>query len=284
MKPTAFLGGYTELTKEAEQSIITLLCQHIEREYNIKILFCVEAGSRVWRMNSANSDYDVRFVYYYPFKEYLKTSKPKDVIDCSFDKDCNRIKPEGALYDFCGFDIFKFTQMLISSNPTVIEWLKSDILYYGKKPTDFINYAEACFKPKSLYWHYRSMCTQNYEKYIKSGALLTYKKYLYAMRGLFNAKYVSQLHMLPPIDFTQTLFNLNQFEPEDSETRHIIYRLLEIIELKKKGLEKDITENEVKMNTYIEKYLKDKSTEPTEKQATTSIDLNNTILTILEVK
>lgn len=35
----------------------------IERKEDIKILHCVESGSRAWGFASPDSDYDVRFVY-----------------------------------------------------------------------------------------------------------------------------------------------------------------------------------------------------------------------------
>ena len=39
---------------------IKKLLQKLEEQYNIKILFAVENGSRVWGIHSENSDYDVR--------------------------------------------------------------------------------------------------------------------------------------------------------------------------------------------------------------------------------
>ena len=35
----------------------------IENEHNVKILFAVESGSRVWGMDSPDSDYDIRGVF-----------------------------------------------------------------------------------------------------------------------------------------------------------------------------------------------------------------------------
>ena len=97
------------------------------------------------------------------------------------------------------------SKMLSSSNPTTIEWLITDIVYFGKQNSVFKEYAVKNFNKISLYHHYKSMCKNNYLKYLKSGASLTYKKYLYTFRGLVNAKWVAHKKSLPPIIFTGAL-------------------------------------------------------------------------------
>ena len=51
---------------------IKQICKQLEKEKNIKIIFAVENGSRAWRMDSKDSDYDVRFVFKRPLKEYIQ--------------------------------------------------------------------------------------------------------------------------------------------------------------------------------------------------------------------
>ena len=97
----------------------------IKSENKIKIIFASELGSRAWRMESADSDYDVRFVYKRPFKEYLKLNKPVDVIHFEQDNE-----------DYVGFDIYKFMGLLNASNPSAIEWAISDIHYLNKPPKE----------------------------------------------------------------------------------------------------------------------------------------------------
>ncbi|MBW3020183.1 nucleotidyltransferase domain-containing protein, partial [Candidatus Woesearchaeota archaeon] len=173
---------------------IVKLCKQIEKENNVKIIFAIENGSRAWRMDSKDSDYDVRFVYKREKDDYLTLTKEKDVIN--LDK---------GLIDMSGFDIFKYLELLSGSNPTTIEWLMSDIVYYGKQPKELRDYAIKHFSEKALYYHYKSMCKNNYIKYIKSGDLVTYKKYLYALRGLTNALYVKKNKTLPPIIFIKAI-------------------------------------------------------------------------------
>ena len=57
---------------DARQKIINKL-KKVEDEYDVKVLYAVESGSRVWGFNNADSDYDVRFIYKSnDLKDYLK--------------------------------------------------------------------------------------------------------------------------------------------------------------------------------------------------------------------
>jgi len=86
-------------------------------------------------------------------------------------------------------------------------------------------------------------------KYLKSGSLVTYKKYLYAMRGLVYAEWVFCYNKLPSINFKEAI-EKSIFLNDDIKNK-----LLNIIELKKKGKEKDIVENDIKIDKYIESFL-----------------------------
>ena len=131
-------------------------------------------------MDSKDSDYDVRFVFVHPLVDYVQINKPVEVLYAAFDKNLNKMPtPENSFIDMTGFDIFKFVQMLSSSNPTTIEWLTTDIVYYGNQNKVFKELAEKNFSKISLYHHYKSMCRNNYLKYLKSGNKVTYKQYLY---------------------------------------------------------------------------------------------------------
>ncbi len=41
----------------------------------MKIIYCVESGSRAWGFASPDSDYDVRFIYVGNKEDYLKLKK-----------------------------------------------------------------------------------------------------------------------------------------------------------------------------------------------------------------
>jgi len=255
---------------------ITNLCKNLEKENNIHILFAVENGSRAWRMDSKDSDYDIRFVFVRPLKDYIQINKPCEVIEANFDKDGNPCSSEGALLDMSGFDIFKYIKMISSSNPTTIEWLISDIVYYGKQNEVFKQFAVQNFNKISLYHHYKSMCRNNYLKYLKSSNMVTYKKYLYAYRGLINAKWVVYKKTVPPIIFSDAIKEMHGIIPDT-----ILHKLNKIIELKSQRKEKDIIQNIVEMDNYIEDFLKDDSEAPTEKSHATLNELNEELRKIV---
>lgn len=112
------------------KDIISRICRDLESGETIKILFAVENGSRAWRMASKDSDFDVRFVFARPVREYLQIKRPGHVLNLFFDETGNP-STEHALIDMSGFDIFKYAELLSKSNPTTIEWNTTDIVYYG---------------------------------------------------------------------------------------------------------------------------------------------------------
>lgn len=182
------------------QDAICKRLKELEKENNIKVILAVEHGARNWGLQSSESDFDVRFMYCHNWDEYLKVRKPKDVI----------VFKDG-LMDFQGFDIYKTVNLLLRSNPTTIELLLSNIIYYETKNNELLecmrDMAKNKFNPVSLFYHYRSMGFNNYEKYIASSKDVTYKRYLYAFRGIFNAMYILVKETLPTFDFEKDVRN-----------------------------------------------------------------------------
>ncbi len=233
---------------------IVKLIKEVAKEYDIKILFCVESGSRAWGMESEDSDYDVRFVYYRKPEEYTTINPKPSVISASFNKKLERCSPEGCFIDIQGFDLLKFSKMLSSSNPTVIEWLNSDIVYYGEKPKEYVRFSKELFNFMGLYHHYKSMGKQNYLKYIKPQSYKsTPKKYLYTCRGIMCALYVREYLEIPPIKFPETLSKLYGGGNISDEILNI---LLNIIENKKSQSEKHEINNVNILDDFIEEQLK----------------------------
>ena len=180
------------------QDIICKRLRKLEKEKNIRIILIIENGARNWRLESSESDYDVRFMYCYNRDEYLKLKKPKDVIVFN-----------DGLMDFQGFDVYKMAELLFRSNPNVIEILLSNIVYYEAENNKFLecmrDMAKNKYNPVALFHHYRSMGFNNYEKYIAGNKDVTYKRYLYAFRGIFNAMYILIKEKLPTFDFEKDI-------------------------------------------------------------------------------
>ena len=209
------------------------LLRKLEKEHNITILFAVENGSRAWGMDSQDSDYDVRFVFYRPLKDYITLNKPDEVITVAFDENLEPHDVQGSLVDMSGFDIFKYLKLLASSNPTTIEWLNSPIVYLGDNNIELKPYMAANFSQEKLFYHYFSLFANNYKLYIREGKEITYKKYLYSMRGLLNAEYVLKYDKILPLLMRETVKAM-----QDNMPPEVVSKLDEVIEIKSKGLEK----------------------------------------------
>lgn len=258
--------------------------KEIERDNKIRVIYAVEAGSKAWGIESKDSDYDVRFIFVRPKDDYLALDKKPDVID---------INKHLPVRDYVGFDIYKFLHMIRNSNPSIIEWLFSNIIYVDnwKDVSVVRDEVKNNFNPKALFHHYKSMCKQNYLKYLKSGNLVTYKKYLYAMRGLINAKWVQQHSTVPYVEFSKTINEINPVVkqahfPNVAEVKEIIpiwvlKKVCDIIYLKKEGKEGEIIQNIVHMDEYIESFLKSID-EPDSKKKFDIRVFNNVLRNVLE--
>ena len=165
--------------------------KEIEVQENIKILHCIESGSRAWGFASPDSDYDVRFIYVRPKKFYLRLDKTRDVIEWQLDD----------TLDINGWDIDKTLTLLHSSNPTLFEWSMSPIIY--KTTDDWQRVATIInryFETKSGLCHYLSMAKKNYREYLK-GENVRLKKYFYVLRPILACKWILAEGTPPPMLF-----------------------------------------------------------------------------------
>ena len=163
----------------------------IEERENIKILHCVESGSRAWGFASPDSDYDVRFIYVRPKEFYLRLDKTRDVIEWQLDD----------TLDINGWDIQKALTLLHKSNLTLFEWNSSPIVY--KTTDEWKEIATAInhyFMAKSGLYHYLSTAKSNYREYLKSD-MVRLKKYFYVLRPLLACKWILAEGTPPPMEF-----------------------------------------------------------------------------------
>src|ERR1041384_7418426 len=94
----------------------------VEADEAVKVLLAVESGSRAWGFESTDSDYDVRFIYLSPLKNYLTVYPLRDVIE-----NADIVSPD-PLLDFSGWDFRKFLGLVHKSNPVCFEWMQSPIV------------------------------------------------------------------------------------------------------------------------------------------------------------
>lgn len=213
--------------RDVQREIREILDQ-IEKEYDVRILLAVEAGSRAWGFASPDSDYDVRFIYMRRPKEYLRIDLSKDVIEWQLDE----------VLDINGWDLKKALLALSKGNPNVMEWANSPVVY--RKTEEWEPLKEAAmhyFSEKSALCHYYGTANSTYKGFL-SGEMIRYKKYFYALRPLLCCKWILRHHSAPPVEFEKllTLFR----DPESGLTQELYEAIRELLALKAVTEEKDL--------------------------------------------
>ena len=138
------------------QDIIPAKLKEIEARENIRIIHCVESGSRAWGFASPDSDYDVRFIYIRPLEYYLRLDKTRDVIEWQLDD----------TLDTNGWDLQKALRLLHKSNPTLFEWNNSPIVYKTTPEWARISAViDRFFQKKAGLYHYLRAARNNYREY-----------------------------------------------------------------------------------------------------------------------
>ena len=162
----------------------------LEQKHRVRVLFACESGSRGWGFASPDSDYDVRFIYVNRLPWYLTVQTGRDVIE----------QPISGELDVNGWDLRKTLQLMSESNPTLLEWLRSPVVY--RQDADWVarlrTLAEEGFSPVRGYHHYVSMARKNLRQHLY-GELVRYKKYLYVLRPLLAARWIREGRGVPPM-------------------------------------------------------------------------------------
>ena len=164
----------------------------IEREEGVRVLFACESGSRAWGFASPDSDYDVRFVYAHPRDWYLSIGDQRDVIE----------RPLVDLYDVNGWDLRKALRLFRKSNPPMLEWLGSPIVYRERTAAaaNLRRIAARSFSPRACAFHYLHMARGNYREYLRADAV-PFKKYLYVLRPLLAVRWIERNPGIVPTEF-----------------------------------------------------------------------------------
>ena len=174
-------------------NIINEQLSALEQTENIKILMAVESGSRAWGFSSAESDYDVRFIYIRPKEFYLRLDQTRDVIE----------KPISDQLDIIGWDLKKALTLLHGSNPSLYEWFASPIVYRESRfRADYQSLLETCFLPKTCVNHYLNAAIRHQTTYL-SEPTVRVKKYFHTLRPLLACLWIIERGTPPPIPFTE---------------------------------------------------------------------------------
>ena len=182
----------------------------------VRIFYACESGSRAWGFPSTDSDYDVRFLYLRPLEWYLSINVElrRDVIE----------RPITDLLDINGWDLRKALQLLRKSNPPLLEWLHSPIVYREEAGIAALLRATAkeCYSPIACMHHYLQMARGNFRDYLK-GETVRVKKYFYVLRPLLACRWIEAGHGVAPVEFGTLLERM----VADETLKTAIYDLIE---------------------------------------------------------
>ncbi|HDL64774.1 MAG TPA: nucleotidyltransferase domain-containing protein [Proteobacteria bacterium] len=233
------LSASNIIPQKIRESILDELIK-IEKEEEVVIFFACESGSRAWGFESEDSDYDVRFLYLHPIKWYLSVESRRDVIE----------RGETGDLDISGWDIRKALTLLRKSNPPLLEWLRSPIVYRRRYSIidDIRKLVPEYYSPRSSMYHYLHMAEGNYRKYLR-GDEVRLKKYFYVLRPILACQWIERDQGVAPLKFERLVENLI----EDPTLKSAIADLLV---KKKSGLELDQGPKIPVINHFIEEELK----------------------------
>jgi predicted nucleotidyltransferase len=221
-----------------KKTIITQL-RKIEEERGIRILYACESGSRAWGFPSSDSDFDVRFLYLHPAEWYLAIKKRRDVIEY----------PITEKLDISGWDLRKALLLLSKSNPPLMEWLGSPIVYIEEFSTarKMRELVKEYYSPIALSYHYLHMAQGNYREYLE-GESVWLKKYFYVLRPILAINWIENELGVVPTEF-EVLVEKLVTEPR-------LYKAINaLIQLKRDGEELDFGPRIDSISEYIEKEL-----------------------------
>jgi len=234
---------------------------NIEAENNVTIIWACESGSRAWGFESIDSDYDVRFIYFHDINWYLSLDKQRDVIE----------KPIDKLLDISGWDIKKALVLLKKSNPPLLEWLQSPIVYIEiKRYSDMLkSLLPTYYSPLNCYYHYLHMANGNFRDYLRNDVVLI-KKYFYVLRPILACKWIEKFDRPVPMQFDMLTDKL-------LDDKSLIMAVSNLINSKKNGEELDYGPRIPEISNFIESELEMLNKKKPTKEATRGYEKLNEV-------
>jgi len=224
------------------QSTIEQELSNIEKNHGVKIIHCIESGSRAWGFASPDSDYDVRFIYAHPKDWYISLFEKRDVIERPIDK----------VLDISGWDIKKALHLMLKANGPLYEWLSSPIVYRQKPEQAEIlkKLAMSCYNPVAIFYHYKAMTKSKTSELLGQNDVKL-KTCLYALRTAMCCEWIIKHASPPPVVFNELL--VSYFE---SQANNALQLEIENLLKQKKGVgEKQVMPKSEIIENYLQEAL-----------------------------
>jgi predicted nucleotidyltransferase len=232
------------------QQSLDRIFKSVEKKHVINIICTVECGSRAYGLNSDSSDYDIRYIYiqndqdvyeedYLDQRKILQRELHKiaDVKNRSFtDKyhivddnifDMTNADKTGYDYfedpivvDLHGWDITFAVKKLHISNPSIVEWMFSPIVYWNDPKYNFLQTARKLLinqnKSSGLIKHYIGMGKKYFREHIEDKDEVRVKKYIHCVRCCVMVEWLQinkreRFQPLIQVDFNKVLEDIEPF-------------------------------------------------------------------------
>jgi predicted nucleotidyltransferase len=117
-------------------------------------------------------------------RSYLSVEDRRDVIE----------QPIVDDLDVSGWELRKALRLLRKSNPPLLEWLKSPVVYRHDPvfAAEFGTLATEFYSPRRCCAHYLRMAFGNWRDYLPGREEVSLKKYLYVFRPLLACRWVER--------------------------------------------------------------------------------------------
>jgi len=208
-----------------QKKLFTLIDKAVRKKH-LEPKFYVIGGSHIYGFPSEKGgDTDVRGFHIAKKEDFLKLRLPKSQIIIN-----QGGVTEGFEFmqdiELVSFELRNFGQLLHKMNFNVLEWLFSGIGVINGVPMEINALKEIVteYLPFDVPRHYLGMARHNYYKFLytrKESYTPTAKKYLYVLRGLLGAEYVSKEGRIEP-DINKLAKHLLE---EDGQK--IVYQLIQ---------------------------------------------------------
>jgi predicted nucleotidyltransferase len=221
-----FQDGFTVPT--ATLDLIQRKLTAAEHENKVKILYACESGSRSWGFASEDSDFDVRFVYVHEPEWYLGVApeEKRDVLELGIED-----TPVGEL-DINGWELRKTLKLFRLSNPPLLEWLSSPLIYRecGTLASLLRAAAPGSISPIRSWHHYRSLMEKSSTRYWEKKPSI--KAWFYLLRPLLAMRWIELDKSVSPMRFDLLMDGVVR----DASLR---VELDALVDMKKRGAESD---------------------------------------------
>jgi len=138
-------------------------------------------------------------------------------------------RPADEVFDISGWDLRKALQLLHRSNPPLLEWLQSPIVY--RERSEIVSRIRTLipqyYQPVACHYHYLHMAQGNNREYLQ-GDTVWLKKYLYVLRPVLACLWIERGYGPVPMEFATLIERV-------VDEGHLKAAILDLVSRKKAG-------------------------------------------------